>query len=84
MKDVSEIPAGQGRLVSVNGERLAVYRDVSGALHACSPICTHMKCIVHWNIAESTWDCPCHGGRYDPYGQVITGPPKKSLEKKQM
>ena len=84
VKDVSEIPAGQGRLVSVNGERLAVYRDVSGALHACSPICTHMKCIVHWNIAESTWDCPCHGGRYAPYGQVITGPPKKSLEKKQM
>jgi len=45
-----------------------------------SPVCRHMKCIVHWNNAEKTWDCPCHGGRYDRYGNVIMGPPKRPLE----
>ncbi len=79
VSDVSEIPAGAGRLVVTGGQRLAVYRDEQNQLHALSPACTHMGCIVHWNAAERTWDCPCHGGRYDAYGKVIMGPPGMSL-----
>src|SRR6185436_8847328 len=51
-----------------------------GALHAVSAACTHMGCIVHWNEAEQTWDCPCHGGRYSRGGQVFSGPPLADLK----
>jgi glycine/D-amino acid oxidase-like deaminating enzyme/nitrite reductase/ring-hydroxylating ferredoxin subunit len=71
---------GEGRLVECDGHRLAVYRDESGAFHARSPVCTHMGCIVQWNRVERTWDCPCHGGRYAPNGDVIGGPPLSALE----
>ena len=59
---------------------MAVYREEGGAVHAVSPVCTHAFCIVHWNAAEKSWDCPCHGGRYQPDGSVIEGPPVKGLE----
>lgn len=77
-----QIAPGQGGLVSVDGERWAVFRDEQGELHMMSPVCRHMGCYVHWNAAEKTWDCPCHGGRYDAYGNVIMGPPKQPLEQR--
>jgi glycine/D-amino acid oxidase-like deaminating enzyme/nitrite reductase/ring-hydroxylating ferredoxin subunit len=77
--DLSEVRAGEGRVVELGGEKLAVYREESGALHAVSPVCTHAGCLVHWNAAEKTWDCPCHGGRYTPDGKVLEGPPVKGL-----
>jgi glycine/D-amino acid oxidase-like deaminating enzyme/nitrite reductase/ring-hydroxylating ferredoxin subunit len=77
--DLSEVPAGEGRVVELDGEKLAVYREESGAVHAVSPVCTHAGCLVHWNGAEKTWDCPCHGGRYTPDGEVLEGPPVKGL-----
>ena len=73
-ESVDEVKSGEGKIVSVNGEKLAVYRDDKGAVHALSPVCTHMACLVHWNSAEKTWDCPCHGARYDPDGKVLNGP----------
>jgi glycine/D-amino acid oxidase-like deaminating enzyme/nitrite reductase/ring-hydroxylating ferredoxin subunit len=78
--DISEVPVGEGQVVHLHGEKVAVYREESGKVHAVSPVCTHAFCIVHWNTAEKTWDCPCHGGRYAPDGQVLEGPPVKSLE----
>lgn len=80
VSDVSEVPVGEGRVVEIEGERVAVYREEAGKVHAVSPVCTHAFCIVHWNSAEKTWDCPCHGGRYGPDGQVLEGPPVKALE----
>ncbi len=77
--DAMGVSKGDGALVQVNGRKLAVYRDEEGNLHAMSPVCRHMKCIVDWNAAEKTWDCPCHGSRYDPLGHVIHGPAKKNL-----
>ncbi len=77
--DLSQVPVGEGRVVQIGGEKVAVYREASGAVHAVSPVCTHAFCIVHWNGAEKTWDCPCHGGRYRPNGEVIEGPPVKGL-----
>ena len=80
VSDLSEVPVGEGRVVEIGGERVAVYREEGGAFHAVSPVCTHAFCIVHWNAAEKSWDCPCHGGRYQPDGSVIEGPPVKGLE----
>lgn len=71
---ITAIPPGEGAIVEAGGERLAVYRDPDGALSALSPVCTHLKCIVHWNGVERTWDCPCHGSRFDLDGQVVEGP----------
>ncbi len=76
------IPVGGGALVEVDGQKLAVHRDESGTLSALSPVCTHMKCMVHWNGAERTWDCPCHGSRFDVEGRVIEGPALAPLARK--
>lgn len=77
---VEEIPRGEGAIVEVDGERLAAYRDQSGVLSMVSPVCTHLKCIVRWNGAEKTWDCPCHGSRFDVHGAVVEGPALLPLE----
>lgn len=83
-RSVDEVPAGEGRLVRVGNERLAVYRSDEGRLHALSPVCTHMGCYVHWNTGERTWDCPCHGSRFDTSGQVLHGPAMRALEQKEL
>lgn len=61
---VDDIAPGDGAVLRVGGERCAVYRDDSGALHAVSARCTHLRCIVHFNDAERAWECPCHGSRF--------------------
>ncbi|HYD80437.1 MAG TPA: FAD-dependent oxidoreductase [Paucimonas sp.] len=71
---LSGMPPGEGGLVEIDGQRVAAYRDDAGRLHALSPVCTHLKCIVHWNRAERSWDCPCHGSRFRYDGSVIEGP----------
>lgn len=73
---------GEGKLVEVKGEKLAAYRDETGELFLLSPVCTHLRCIVHWNGAEKSWDCPCHGSRFRIDGEVIEGPAIAPLEKK--
>lgn len=70
----SEIPAGEGKVVDHGTEKWAVYRDQSGVVHCRSALCTHMECVVDWNDAEKSWDCPCHGSRFEPTGEVIEGP----------
>lgn len=68
-----------GAVLKLDGQSVAAYRDSGGALHTCSAVCTHMKCIVHWNEAEKTFDCPCHGARYDVNGKVLEGPTTYNL-----
>ena len=58
---------------------VALYRDPAGGLHAISSICTHMGCDVGWNDKNKVWDCPCHGSRFAPAGDVINGPAVKPL-----
>jgi glycine/D-amino acid oxidase-like deaminating enzyme/nitrite reductase/ring-hydroxylating ferredoxin subunit len=70
----ADLARGSGAVIRVNGERCAVYRDDSGALHAVSATCTHQGCIVAFNDAERSWDCPCHGSRFAPDGSVLHGP----------
>ena len=78
---LAEIAPGEGRLVKYEGERIAVYKDETGKIYALNPVCTHAKCVVDWNGAEKSWDCPCHGARYNLDGEVITGPARRRLEK---
>lgn len=77
---MSEIDVGEGKLVTVDGKKIAAYRDESGQVHAVSPVCTHLGCIVQWNNAERSWDCPCHGARFNCDGAVLHGPAIKPLE----
>jgi glycine/D-amino acid oxidase-like deaminating enzyme/nitrite reductase/ring-hydroxylating ferredoxin subunit len=74
------IPRGEGRVVELNGRKVAAFRSEEGELCACSAVCTHLSCIVDWNDAEKTWDCPCHGSRFSPDGAVISGPAEAPLE----
>jgi glycine/D-amino acid oxidase-like deaminating enzyme/nitrite reductase/ring-hydroxylating ferredoxin subunit len=81
---LKEVPAGEGRIIEKHGEKLAVYKDELGTIHVCSAVCTHMKCVVNWNPAEKTWDCPCHGSRFKTDGQVIEGPAVINLPSKKI
>ena len=77
---VEEITPNTGAVIREGVRKVAVFRDEAGELHRRSAICTHLGCIVGWNKAASTWDCPCHGSRFDPYGRVVNGPASKDLE----
>ncbi|MFL5730737.1 MAG: FAD-dependent oxidoreductase [Cytophagaceae bacterium] len=80
-KALSEVKDGEGKIVKIDGQKIAASRDEDGTLHVCSAVCPHMGCIVQWNNAEKSWDCPCHGARYTNKGEVIYGPSVKSLAK---
>jgi glycine/D-amino acid oxidase-like deaminating enzyme/nitrite reductase/ring-hydroxylating ferredoxin subunit len=77
---LSELKREEGKVVELQGTKLAMYKDSKGKVTALSPVCTHAGCIVNFNAAERSWDCPCHGGRFDISGKVISGPPQKDLE----
>ena len=72
--EFAEISAGDGKVITIDGEKYGAYRDDSGSLHVVSAVCTHMRCIVNWNKSERSWDCPCHGTRFHYDGKVIEGP----------
>ncbi len=80
-RQLGGVRRGQGKILNLDGRKVAAYRDKHGAVTLCSPVCTHLKCIVAWNPAEQTWDCPCHGSRFKPTGEVISGPAEEPLEK---
>ncbi len=73
------IEPGQGAVLKVGGKPVAVYRDEAGAFHRRSAVCPHLKCVVHWNPGEKTWDCPCHGSRFAVDGTVLNGPAAAAL-----
>lgn len=74
VESYDDIAPGTGAVVKRGRKKIAVFRDDKGDIHQRSAVCTHLYCIVDWNTAERTWDCPCHGSRFDPYGQVVNGP----------
>lgn len=81
IQELADIAPGEGRLVKYEGETLAVYKDETGKIYALNPVCTHAKCVVDWNRAEKSWDCPCHGSRFNLQGEVLTGPAHRPLER---
>ncbi len=76
-----ELKSGEGKILKINGQKVAAYRADNGKVVQRSPVCTHLGCIVQWNPAEKTWDCPCHGSRFHPTGEVLAGPAEEPLEK---
>jgi Rieske Fe-S protein len=74
VEGAEEVAGGSGSVVRRGLTKVAVYRDEQGNLHEYSAICPHLGCVVSWNSAEKSWDCPCHGSRFDPFGRVINGP----------
>jgi glycine/D-amino acid oxidase-like deaminating enzyme/nitrite reductase/ring-hydroxylating ferredoxin subunit len=79
VSQANEIKAGEGALIRDGASKVAVYRDESGTLHRLSAVCPHLKCIVRWNATEKTWDCPCHGSRFDCLGHMVNGPASADL-----
>ncbi|HZZ91546.1 MAG TPA: FAD-dependent oxidoreductase [Usitatibacter sp.] len=69
-----DILPGTGAVMRRGLQKIAIYRDEAGALHEMSARCTHLGCAVRWNAQDATWDCPCHGSRFDAFGEVINGP----------
>jgi glycine/D-amino acid oxidase-like deaminating enzyme/nitrite reductase/ring-hydroxylating ferredoxin subunit len=76
---VDEISKSSGAILRQGLTKLAVYRDEHGVVHKLSAVCPHLQCIVHWNPADTTWDCPCHGSRFRATGEVINGPANANL-----
>jgi Rieske Fe-S protein len=79
VRSMDEIKPGAGAVLSRGLSKVAIYRDSQGETHELSAVCRHLGCIVHWNTSENTWDCPCHGSRYDALGKVIQGPANSDL-----
>ena len=80
MDSFKQLKTGTGEVIYHDDQKLAVYKDEEGEITALIPVCTHAGCIVNFNAAEKSWDCPCHGGRFNLQGKVLTGPPRKDLE----
>lgn len=79
--ELSEIAKNEARVVRYEGHSIALYKDDNGGIHAVNPACTHINCVVDWNNAERSWDCPCHGSRFSMDGEVLTAPATRELEK---
>lgn len=75
-----DLRAGEGALLRTGAKKIAVYRDKQRRLHKFSAVCPHLGCIVRWDGCEKTWDCPCHGSRFDALGRVVNGPAISDLE----
>ena len=79
LDSVDQVPKGRGAIVRSGLKKIAVYREDNGLVRTMSAACVHLGCIVTWNAAEKTWDCPCHGSRFDWSGSPINGPANKNL-----
>ena len=80
-RSLRAVKRGEGKILERNGQQVAAFRDNDGSVTMVSAVCTHMGCLVDWNEAERTWDCPCHGSRFKPDGAVIGGPAETPLPK---
>lgn len=76
-----DLAPGEGKIVKYEGQKIALYKDEDGKVYGLSPTCNHMGCSINWNTAEKSWDCPCHGSRFNMYGEMITGPAVKDQER---
>ncbi|WP_404963056.1 FAD-dependent oxidoreductase [Streptomyces sp. 147326] len=79
---VRNLPPGEGTVVGAGGKPCAVHRDDRGGLHSVSAVCTHLGCLVAFNNAERTWECPCHGSRFGIDGEILQGPALRPLERR--
>lgn len=81
-EDLDKIKNDNGAILELNGENIGIYKDAQGKIYAVKPNCTHLGCLLSWNNLDKTWDCPCHGSRFDYMGNNIYEPAIKGLEVK--
>jgi Rieske Fe-S protein len=79
-----DLKTDEGIIISQKNEKVAVYQDKTGKVTALSAVCTHSGCSVIWNGNDKTWDCPCHGSRFNTDGKIMKGPATKDLPKKEL
>ena len=77
---IDQIENDNAAILEINGENIGVYKDIKGKIYAVKPNCSHLGCLLSWNNADKTWDCPCHGSRFDYMGKNIYEPAIKNLE----
>ena len=75
-----EIANDSGSIIEINNEKIGIYKNASGKIYAVKPICTHLGCLLSWNDVDKTWDCPCHGSRFNFDGKSLYDPAFKDLE----
>ena len=75
-----EIKENSGSIIEINNEKVGIYKDPNGKIYAVKPICTHLGCLLSWNDVDKTWDCPCHGSRFDYRGKNIYDPAFRDLD----
>jgi Rieske Fe-S protein len=78
-KSFDELASGDAAIMEIDGKRVAAFKDENGSVYAVSAVCSHMGCIVGWNETDRTWDCPCHGSRFELSGEVLHGPATRPL-----
>ena len=79
-EEVNQIQNGEGKIVQINDQKIGIYKDKEGKIYKVNPVCKHLGCELSWNNLDKTWDCPCHGSRYDYKGNLIYGPSVKDLD----
>lgn len=80
-KVFAELENDTGHVLEYNGQKLGVYKDANGKIFAVKPICTHLGCLLSWNNLDKTWDCPCHGSRFDYMGHQLYNPAIRDLDR---
>lgn len=80
-EEVSDVKLGEGKIIDYNGKKVGVYKNETGELFCINPVCSHLKCALSFNEAEKTWDCPCHGSRFDIKGNILEGPALYPIDK---
>lgn len=80
LEQLASLAPGEAAIAEFEGKKVGIYKNEDGKVQMVNPTCAHAGCIVAWNAAEKTWDCPCHGARYSPDGECVTGPAKRDLE----
>lgn len=79
--EFSEIKNDSGSIIDINGEKVGIYKDKNSNIFAVKPICTHLGCLLSWNDIDKTWDCPCHGSRFNFDGKNLYDPAFKDLNR---
>ena len=77
---ISNLANGEGKIIEFEGNKIGVYKDFGGKIYKIKPICTHLNCELSWNPYDKTWDCPCHGSRFNYDGKQLYGPALEDLE----